>query len=355
MSPRRRIHRRGKPVGQRPGTLNVSAGSALPKLRLTLFDAGRHEVLEDVAPRDLARLSKGEASAWIEVVGLGSAEVLLEVASAFKIPRLALEDVLNTPQRPKVDPYGDALFVVVRTPHGPDCLAFEQVSFFLVGRFVITFQEHATGIFDAVRARMSDPDSQARRLGANYLAYRLVDALIDGYFPHLDRLDEHLERIETQVVERPSARPLHELYEIRRELGGMMRVCVPLRDAINSLRRDGAHYFHRETQPFLRDLHDHAAQLVEFVDHHREEASEIQDLIVGSLNMRMNDVMKVLTAATLIFLPLTLITGIYGMNFVHMPELEWRYGYLIVLLALFAIALAAFRWLKTRGWLRLED
>jgi magnesium transporter len=355
MARRHRHSFRGKAVGQRPGTLNVSPDAAQPVLRVTRFDAARHETFDSVAASDLARFAAGDASVWIEVIGLGAERPLLDVALAFDIPRLALEDVLNTPQRPKVDAYDDALFIIVRFPSGSDCLTFDQIACFARGRHVITFQERATRLLEPGRQRIADPDSQTRRLGANYLVYRMIDALVDSYFPHLDRLDERLGVIETRVVEHPSARPLRELYEIRRELGSLMRVCVPMRDMVGSLRRDGTHYFHAHTQPFLRDVHDHAAQLVEFIEHHREEAVEIQDLIVGSLNMRMNDVMKVLTAATLVFLPLTLITGIYGMNFEHMPELSWRYGYFVVLAVLVAIGVAVFRWLKTRGWLRLED
>jgi len=345
-------------LGASPGVLAISPGALPTQLRLVRFEGKQCDVLEKLSVDELAKriaASDEKSIAWVDVVGLGSEDVLTKLRELFHLPYLAMADVVNVPQRPKLEVHADGMLVVLLIPRRGDAIDLDQFSFFATKRVVVSFREHEDHVFDSLITRVKDPESRLRAGGPDYILYRLMDAAFDGYFPHLDRLSERLDSLEAQAVERPSAKPLRELYSIRRELGILLRAALPTRDVFSSAVRESSGFFTPDVAPYVRDVFDHAAQVVDLAQHHRQAASDIQELVVANLDLKMNQVMKVLTAVTVIFIPLSFVTGLYGMNFKHMPELEWTWGYPLVLGGLALIAFFVVRRLRKAGWMKLED
>jgi magnesium transporter len=345
-------------LGASPGVLAISPGALPTKLRLVRFDREQCDVRETLSLQELEKLlaaADEKSVAWIDVVGLGSEDVLTGLRALFHLPYLAMADVVNVPQRPKLEVHNEGMLVVMLVPRPLHEVDLDQVSFFATKRAVVSFREHEDDVFAPLLQRVKDPESRLRSAGPDYILYRLMDAAFDAYFPHLDRLSERLDAIEAQAVEHPSAKPLRELYAIRRELGILLRAALPTRDVFASAVREGSGFFTPEVVPYVRDVFDHAAQVVELAQHHRQAAGDIQELVVANLDLKMNQVMKVLTAVTVIFIPLSFVTGLYGMNFKNMPELDWKWGYPIVLGLLALIAIGIVARLRKAGWMRLEE
>ncbi|MCC6405563.1 MAG: magnesium/cobalt transporter CorA, partial [Planctomycetes bacterium] len=289
------------------------------------------------------------------VIGFGTERVLERMRAQFQIPWLGLADIVNVPQRPRIEVHREGLLLILQVPRPGAGLDLDQVSFFATGKLVISFREHDDDMFKQPLSRAKDKQSRLRINGPDYLLYRLIDAAVDLYFPHIDRLADQLDVIESDAIEKPSSRPLRDLYHIRRELGILLRAALPSRDVLASCDRECTSYFLPETRPFLRDVQDHLAQIVELAERQRSTAVDIQELVVANLNLRMNQVMKVLTAVTVVFIPLSFVTGVYGMNFVHMPELEWKYGYGMLIALLLGVGLTIYWRLRRAGWFRLND
>jgi magnesium transporter len=218
---------------------------------------------------------------------------------------------------------------------------------------VFTFQHRSGDCFDTLRKRIATKGSQLRKRGSDYLAYRIADAMVDSFFPELERLMDELERLEATAIERADAKLLQRLHELKTQIRVLERTILPTRDAIGSLARD-EQAFAAETRPYLRDVHDHTQQLVEQIHLLSGLATDCGELVIGTLDVKLNQVMKVLAAVTFVFMPLTFITSVYGMNFKHMPELEWPWAYPAVLLGLGVAAMAMFVWLRNRGWTDVE-
>jgi magnesium transporter len=352
-----RKHRRSLStrVGASPGALAISPAALPTTLRFVRIDGQRCEVRENLGLDELKKLLGGPGITWVDVVGLGSEAVLLGLREMFQLPYLGMADVVNVPQRPKLEVHPEGLLVVLQIPRPLSEMDLDQFSFFASQRTVISFREHEDKVYDALLARLKDPGSRLLLGGPDYVLYRLIDSAFDGYFPHLDRLSERLDAIEAEAVERPSSKPLRELYSIRRELGIILRAALPARDVFTSAVRESSGFFTPAVAPYMRDVFDHAAQVVDLAQHHRQAASDIQELIVANLDLKMNMVMKVLTAVTVIFIPLSFVTGVYGMNFKHMPELEWTWGYALVLGLLALIAMFIVVRLRRAGWTRLDE
>ncbi len=349
--PERALRLQTEAVGRAPGAIVVPEGSLPPSVRVTLYDRERYDVLPVAAVSDLAAVAADGRIAWVDVTGLGSKELLEALVATFGVPWLAVEDVLHSPQRPKVDAYDDARFVVVRMFDRPGSIDSDQFSIFARGRLVLTFQERRGDPFGAIRERLAHGDSQLRQRGADYLVYRLVDACVDSVLPELMRLSETVERVEDDAFERPRGRLLRELHQVRRDLRSLERVGLATRDAMAALARDEEGFFDARTRPYLRDVLDHASHVVELTHYYTSVANDIGALVLGTLDLRMNQVMRVLAAVTVVFLPLSLVAGIYGMNFQNMPELKAPWGYFAVLAFLLALGAGLTQWLKRRGWM----
>lgn len=346
------------PPGSPPGTLLADTTLPPPTIRVMSFSPTE---LEESAITDVAsirQLIESHSVTWIDVDGLGDARAITALGELIGLHKLSLEDVVHLHQRPKVEDFGDYLFMVCRMPHNHDCLDTEQVSLCLGRKFVVTFQERNRpgDVFEGVRQRVRQRDSRIRTFGADYLAYALLDSVIDSYFPILERYGEMLDRIEDRAMDRPRPETVQRIHQIKRELIAARRSVWPMREMLGSALRDPNPLIGSETRVYLRDCYDHIVQIIDLVETYRDLASGLMELYLSVVSNRLNEIMKVLTIISTIFIPLTFIAGLYGMNFDtssrwNMPELRWRFGYPAVLLAMLLIAGAMMLSFRRRGWL----
>lgn len=350
---RRRRHRdfahRTQP-GAPPGIL-VPLADAQPTV-MTLMAYGP-DGCDERPIRNVAEAAASLAKypvTWLNVDGLADITVVQEAGRLFNLHRLALEDVVHQHQRAKCEQYGDVHFIVVRAPIPGQVCETEQVSLFVGPKFVITFQEAGGDQFEPIRNRIRSGFSRGK-LSADYLMYALLDAVIDSYFPLLEQSGDRLDALEVDVIGPPSREVMPRIHAIKRDLQHVRRAIWPLRDAVNTLLRDPAPWLTDETRLYLRDCHDHAIQLIDLLENYRELAGALTDVHLSMLSNYTNEVMRVLTVISTIFIPLTFVVGVYGMNFRHMPELEWPLGYLFVMVlnAVVGGGFVYFFW--RRGWI----
>ena len=344
------------------GTLQLDPSWPAPAISVFAF-GGPDGVLEksDVSLDWLAENRQRYTVIWINVEGLGDAAVLTGLGEMFGLHSLSLEDVTHLKQRPKLESYSTYHYIVLRMlsrPGGREEIEAEQLSLFLGYNFVLTFQEGLPGdCFGPLRARLrSDPLSRHEHI-ASFLAYSLIDCVVDSYFPILEDLGETLEDLEEFVLADPNEEVMQRIHEIKRQLLVIRRAVWPLREALNPLFHDSSELICAETKLFLRDAHDHCIQVIELVETYREIGASLMDVHLSTLSNKMNEVMKVLTIMTTIFVPLTFIAGVYGMNFntarspVNMPELNWYWGYPLCLMVMLLVAGLELWALYKRGWI----
>jgi magnesium transporter len=355
--PRTRPYRR-TPPGASPGTLVADPHAFPPVLDVMAFGPDGVEEKRIERPADLRSHLGRHPVTWINMVGLADINAVREMGTIFHLHPLAQEDVINAWQRAKVEPYDDRLFIVVRMLSWQEGkLASEQLSIFLGPDFVLTFQEVPGDCLDPVRERIRAGAGTIRSRGPDYLAYALIDAVIDGYFPVLEECGERLEVLEDEILRSPDRSLIRRVHETKRDLLLLRRAAWPLREAINALLRDSAPLIREETRPFLRDCYDHTVQIIDLIETYRELGSDLTDVYLSSLSQRTNDIMRWLTVTATIFIPLTFFAGIWGMNFRpeaspwNMPELRWRYGYPAALLFMAAVAGAMLLYFRRKGWL----
>ena len=290
---------------------------------------------------------------WVDVQGLGDEGVLRRLAEIFSIHPLALEDAVNAPQRPKTEAYEGQQLILTRMARLLDDgrLDVEQVSLFLGAGWLLTLQERQGDVFDPVRARLRAAKGMIRTSGADYLAYALVDTIVDGFYPVIESLGDQLVDLEDAVLANPTRDALRDIYTIKRELLALRRAAWPQREMLAMLLRDGSPYLSQAVALFLRDTLDHTVQVVDVTESYRELAGNLMDLHLSTTSNRTNDVMKVLTIMASIFIPLTFIAGVYGMNFDAMPELHARWAYPAVLATMVVVAVGMLIYFRRRGWL----
>ena len=357
---RMNVGKRYHPPGTAPGTLRAPDTPAAGPVRVTVIDYGPERLIEKEvrAVEELAPYRDSPTVTWINVEGLHDIAFLEGLGQLFGFHPLTLEDVLNCGQRPKLEDYGDYHFLVMKSlfHEKDDELGVEQISFFLSGNYIITLQEVPGDSFEAVRERIRQDKGQIRRMGPDYLMYALVDALMDEFFPVLERYGERIEELEDEVVLRPLPATLNQVHGIKRDLLVLRRIAWPEREVLGSLQREEAHLIRPETRVFLRDVYDHAVQVIDMIETYRDLASGMLDVYLSSTSNRLNEVMKVLTIISTIFIPLNFIAGIYGMNFnpqaspLNMPELSWYYGYPAVLTVMAVTGGALVLYFKKKGW-----
>jgi magnesium transporter len=346
--------------GSSPGTLTIEEGAAPPEIILIDYNQDHLNRLKNLTPEACAEHLDTESVSWIDVVGLGSEDVLKRLGQVFSLHPLVLEDLVNVPQRPKVEDYQDQLVIITHMAMLKDQgkgFWLEQVSFVLGKYYLLTVQEEAKrDCFDPVRKRIRYKKGVIRSKQADYLAYALWDAIIDGYFPVLEVYGERLEALEDEVVFNPTDESLSQIYQIKRELLALRRAIWPQRDAINSLIRDGSPLISPDVLVYLRDCYDHMVQIIDMVETYRELASSLTDVYLSAVGNKMNEIMKLLTVISTIFIPLTFVAGIYGMNFntdkspFNMPELNWYWGYPMCWTIMLAIASSLVMFFWRRGW-----
>jgi magnesium transporter len=301
---------------------------------------------------ELKGLLQDDAVCWIDVQGLGDEEVLREFADLFSIHPLALEDVVNVPQRAKVERFDKHTLLITRMALlREQGIEPEQVSLFIGTNYVLTFQERAGDVFDPIRKRIRQGGPILRSSGPSYLAYALLDAVIDGYYPVLEVFGESLEALEDEIVSNPHPAILHEIHQAKRDLLAMRRGIWPQREAVNALIRDENPLIADTVRVYLRDCYDHCVQIMDGIETYRELAGGLMDVYLSSVGNRQNEVMKVLTIMASIFIPLTFMAGIYGMNFENMPELHAAWGYPFLLAAMAVVAVGMIVYFRRKGWL----
>lgn len=355
------MHNRSAP-GSRPGTLVANPDSPAPQYSILRFDPQRYEEFSPATLDEVLELQAGYAVTWINVEGLGDIEAVKRIGQAFGLHPLALEDVVNAHQRPKLESYKNVLFLTARMPHPELENVTEQVSFFLGENFVVTFQEGTPGdCFEPVRQRIREHTGKIRLHAAGYLLYALLDALVDQFFPLLDQYAERLEDIEDQIIAHPLVAVTNELYQIRRQLFVLQRMVRPLKDVIQSLMREFQVRYDEELHWYLRDTEDHIAQLMDLLESYRNLSTQLMDMSASASSMRLNEIMRFLTVMSSIFIPLTFLSSIYGMNFNpqvspwNMPELNWAYGYPGLMGLMVVITLVMLWWFRYKGWLGIPE
>jgi magnesium transporter len=353
-----RQRKRTAAPGSAPGTLGALTDSGPPRIQLIAYcgDTCEDRPITDV--EEIATLVKDASRVyWFDVESFGDGRALTRIGEILGIHPLAMADVVNVPQRPKADLYGDRLLLVMQMARlVEDAIDIEQVSLFYGPGWVVTFQERPGDVFEPVRERLR-AGGRVRQYGAEYLTYALLDAVIDGYFPVVESMSSVIELLEDQVLAQPSRETLVRIHEVRRSLVSLHRILWRQRDAIGGLLRDTECPFKESTKVYLRDAYDHAFQIVDAIDSDRDLASGLMELYLSSASHRMNEVMKTLTLVATIFIPLTFVVGVYGMNFDFMPELHWRYGYLLVWAVMIGLGGGLYGWFRRRGYLenQLED
>jgi len=347
-------------AGDVPGTIIIDVDAPPPIIFLIDYNNTNviHKQLN--TPEECAPYLHKESVTWVDVQGLGSADILERLAKVFDLHPLVLEDVVNVPERPKIEDYDDQLVIISRmvVPKETVCGFYsEQISLVLGKYYLLTVQEEPEhDCLEGVRSRIEKGKGLIRSSGVDYLAYTLLDAIIDGFFPVLELYGERIEELEEEVIVKPTPKTLQKIYKIRRELLQLRRAIWPQRDAINSLIRDGNDLISDEVRIYLRDCYDHAVQVMDMVETYRELASGLMDVYLSAVSNRMNEVMKFLTVMSSIFIPLTFVAGVYGMNFNteksrwNMPELNWYWGYPLCLTAMGAIAGGLIFLFWRRGW-----
>jgi magnesium transporter len=340
--------------GSMPGTLRIEADSPHPEITLIDYNLDtcfRAQLLE---PEEIIPHLDSHSVSWVDLKGLGNEDILQRVGQVFELHPLVLEDVVNVPQRPKVEEYDDQLLIITRMvvlkARGRGFFT-EQVSFILGQHYLLTVQEEPDyDCFSPVRDRIRSAKGSIRKMGADYLTYALIDAIVDGFFPVLEAYGEELEQLEDEVVINPTNKTLEKIHKIKRELLTLRRAIWPQRDAINVLIRDESDLIRPEVRIYLRDCYDHAVQVLDMVETYREVASSLMDVYLSSVGNKMNEIMKFLTVMSSIFIPLTFIAGVYGMNFEHMPELKIPWAYFVCLGVMLGVLITLLLFFHAKGW-----
>lgn len=350
---KRRIKKVGLPAGSLVYTGERSGGK-VSALRIDFSEEACEERSLDLEAGP-GPFRPAAAAAWVNVVGIHDPAALERLGDSFGLHRLVLEDILSVVQRPKAEDHGDYLYLVLKAlgfHEKTGKVAPEQVSIVLGRGFVLSFQEGAPGdAFAAIRERLAAGRGVIRKRGPDFLAYSLLDSVVDGYFLVLDRFGDRIDALEDELIERPGKTTVERLYELKRELLLLHRSVWPVREVVGALMRRDSSLIEEATVPYLRDVYDHTVQAIDTIEIYREMLSEMIGIYLSSASNRLNAIMKVLTIIATIFMPLTFIAGVYGMNFRHMPELEWAYGYPLALLVMAAIGIAMFVYFRRKDWM----
>ena len=350
------IKKRSKKAGLPPGSLVHIGEKKAGELKVTLIDYGETQFQErEIKTIEECFVFRGKPTVtWINVDGLHQVEVLEKLGECYGFHPLMLEDILNTDQRPKMEDYGDYVYIVLKMldqSNKNNEVVMEQISLILGPSFVISFQEMEGDLFDPIRERIRNGKGRIRKMGADYLAYTLVDSIVDNYFIIMEKLGEKIEFLEEELVTRPTAETLKTIHQLKREMIFLRKAVWPLREVVSGLQRGESSLMKESTRIYLRDVYDHTIQVIDTIETFRDMLSGMLDIYLSSVSNRLNAVMKVLTIIATVFMPLTFLAGVYGMNFKYMPELEWRWGYPTLWAAMVAIGVSMLVYFRKKKWL----
>jgi magnesium transporter len=345
-----------KKAGLPAGTLIHVGEKKLDKVKISLIDYTENsfEERELTAVDEFLRYKEAPGITWINIDGLHDIEIINKIGEEFTLHPLVLEDILNTEQRPKLDDMDEYLFIVAKMIYYDediDHLKFEQISLIMWENFVLSFQEDIGDVFEPVRERLRKGKGRIRKMGSDYLMYTLLDSLVDSYYGVLEKIGERVEKLEEDLMESPEPDTLQVIHHMKRELVFLRRSVWPLREIIGRLEKGESGLIGKKTMIFYRDVYDHTVQVIDTIETCRDIVSGMMDLFLSSVSNRMNEVMKMLTVIATIFIPLTFIAGIYGMNFEYMPELKWNWGYPLALLFMGILGVLTFIWFRRKRFL----
>jgi magnesium transporter len=348
--------RRSKKVGLPPGTIVFVGEKRREQVKLSVisYDAVNFQEKEVNTVEEALSFRNKSSVTWLNIDGVHQSDIIEQVGKSFGVHPLALEDIANTGQRPKMEDFIDYIFVVLkmlRFDEKENQTKTEQVSMVLGPDFVVSFQEREGDVFDIIRERLRNNKGRIRKMGADYLVYALIDAIIDNYFTILEKLGETIEDMEDKLVTSPTSETLQTLHDLKREMIFLRKSVWPLREVVNRLERSESPLIKKSTRVYFRDVYDHTIQVMDSVDTFRDMLSGMLDIYLSSISNRMNEIMKVLTVIATIFIPLTFIVGIYGMNFKYMPELGQRWGYPAVLILMLAITIVMLIYFRKKKWI----
>lgn len=343
-----------KKAGLPPGTLVAEDVKDAAPVKITVidYDEKTYEEKELEAVTECRLFRDKPTVTWVNVDGVHGVDVLQELGECFGLHPLVLEDIANTEQRPKTEDFADYVFIVLKMLDY-ECgeVGTEQMSLILGPDYVLSFQEREGDVFKSVRERIRNAKGRIRKSGPDYLAYALLDAVVDNYFVILEQVGEKVGSLEEDLVEDPKPETLQSIHEMKREMIILRKSVWPLREVVNGLARGDSKLVRQSTGVFLKDVYDHTIQVIDAVETYRDVLSGMLDLYLSTVSNRMNEVMKVLTIIATIFIPLTFVAGIYGMNFQFMPELGWHWSYPLVWLVMVIVALSMLAFFRRKRWL----
>lgn len=351
----RELTKYGKKQGLPPGTLIHTGKKHREKIHIQLsnFTSSDFEQIELKKIEDAKVFIDKPGTTWINISGVHDVDVLQSLGSYFDIHPLVLEDIVNTIQRPKLESFDKYLYIVIRSLgfNEQNEVESDQVSLVLFKNMLFSFQEGRQEVFQPIFDRLAVNDSRIRKLGTDYLLYALMDCIVDQYFTVLDKMGDKIEELEDAIMDNPDQRTLHDIQMIRRELIYFRKSVWPLRDVLNSLYRDDSTLIDPSMRIYLRDVYDHTIHIIDSIENYRDMVMSLVDTYMSSVSNRMNEVMKVLTIIATIFIPLTFIAGVYGMNFEYMPELKLHWGYPVTLIVMLLISVIMLIYFRRKKWL----
>jgi len=354
--PKRNKHNRKSKLGLAPGTLLFTGERKMEQVVFTVIHYNEN-LFEELFPKHIDEIihlvDTSKDMLWINIDGIHDEEVIETICSKLLIHKLTMEDVLSVGQRPKLDEHPEYIHTVIKMfmIDEDDSIDDEQISFILHKNILISFQEKKGDVFDGVRKRIYEGKGYIRKKKSDYLLYALIDSVVDHYFVILEALGERIEAIELELLENPSKATLNKLHKVRRETLELRRSVYPLREVISKLEKIDDSIINPDVRVFIRDLYDHTIQVIDTIEVMRESALALMDLYMNSVSNKLNEIMKVLTIMASIFIPLTFVAGVYGMNFDNMPELHWHYGYFGILGVMLLMVLSMLIYFKTKKWM----
>ena len=349
------IRRTSKAAGLPPGTLIHIGKKKIekPRIKIMNYDESNCEEREIENVKECYDFKDAGGVTWINVDGIHQINILEQIGNCFGLHPLVMEDILNTEQRPKIDDLGNYIFLVSKMLYfdRANHIESEQVSLILGRKFVISFQEREGDVFNSIRERISKGKGRIRKMGPDYPAYSLLDAIVDHYFVMLENLGSKIEEIEDELVSNPTTETMNRIHKLKRQIILLRKSIWPFREVIGIMEREQSQLIQESTLIYLRDIHDHIIQVIDTIETYREMLSGMVDIYLSSISNKMNQVMKVLTIIATIFIPLTFIAGIYGMNFKYTPELEWQFSYPLILASMLIAGSLMLYYFRRKNWL----
>lgn len=348
---KKKLYRPNLNIAHNVDNTNVQEGDNIKINLLFWGNSGfKEQSFKDLS--EVLKIVEKQKTCWLNIEGFTQPSIIEPLVEYFKLHELSWEAILNTSQRTRLDDYGNYIHITSKIFYTlQDFLEEEQITIIFNEKILITFQEKENNIFSTLRNNIINGNSPTLKKHTDYLAYTLLDIIIDQYFVVIEHFEDHIDHLETKVLKSPSEELLTELNEVKQEISYLRRTISPLREALNQFEQSDSPFIHQETIPFIRNLRDYSIQVIETINIYKDSMNSLTDLYMSSLSNKMNNIMKVLTIVSTIFIPLTFIVGVYGMNFANMPELEYRYGYYATLIGMGILTLLMIVYFKYKKWL----